>query len=142
MEVTAPSPATADPVSCPDFPWHFRCTTLPPEDGVTRAVATTLSVTLFLASAWSLGARNGAAASAASRPAAIERPHPAPSRGIGSGLPSLPVPSMDEPRAGRRDLYGNEVSDAVATYKRDRAGSVYEEHSPQTEVPRLTSPTT
>ena len=32
------------------------------------------------------------------------------------------------------DLYGNEVTSAVATYKLDPAGTVYEEHSPQTEV--------
>lgn len=39
-----------------------------------------------------------------------------------------------------RDLYGNEITQAVATYKLDSAGSLYEEHSPQTELPRLGSP--
>ena len=38
------------------------------------------------------------------------------------------------------DLYGNEVSDAIATYSLDPAGSLYELHSPQTELPRLGSP--
>jgi len=38
------------------------------------------------------------------------------------------------------DLYGNEVNDAIATYTLDPAGSLYELHSPQTEVPRLGSP--
>ena len=38
------------------------------------------------------------------------------------------------------DLYGNEVSDAVARYTLDPAGSLYELHSPQTELPRLGSP--
>jgi len=38
------------------------------------------------------------------------------------------------------DLYGNEVSDAVAEYKLDATGSLYETHSPQTELPRLGSP--
>ena len=38
------------------------------------------------------------------------------------------------------DIYGNEVTDAVAKYKADRAGTLYELHSPQTEVPRLASP--
>jgi hypothetical protein len=42
--------------------------------------------------------------------------------------------------AGAVDLYGNEVTDAVAKYKADRAGALYELHSPQTEVPRLASP--
>jgi hypothetical protein len=38
------------------------------------------------------------------------------------------------------DLYGNEVMPAVATYTFDDLGSLYEVHSPQTEVPRLGSP--
>ncbi len=38
------------------------------------------------------------------------------------------------------DMYGNEVTDAVATYTFDRGGSLYELHSPQTELPRLGSP--
>jgi hypothetical protein len=38
------------------------------------------------------------------------------------------------------DLYGNEVSDAVARYTLDPAGSLYELHSPQTELIRLGSP--
>ena len=40
----------------------------------------------------------------------------------------------------RVDLYGNEVSDAVSTYRFDEAGSLYEVHSPQTELPMLASP--
>jgi hypothetical protein len=38
------------------------------------------------------------------------------------------------------DLYGNEVTDAIATYTFDQAGSLYELHSPQTELPRLGIP--
>ena len=40
------------------------------------------------------------------------------------------------------DLYGNDVSPAVATYSLDSLGSLYEVHSPQTELPRLGSPKT
>lgn len=40
------------------------------------------------------------------------------------------------------DLYGNEVSPAVATYSFDALGSLYEVHSPQTELPKLGSPKT
>jgi hypothetical protein len=40
------------------------------------------------------------------------------------------------------DLYGNDVSDAVAKYKLDSDGSLYELHSPQTQLPRLGSPKT
>jgi hypothetical protein len=38
------------------------------------------------------------------------------------------------------DFNGNEVRPAVAHYKVDPAGALYEEHSPETEVPRLGSP--
>jgi hypothetical protein len=38
------------------------------------------------------------------------------------------------------DLYGNEVADAVAKYRLDSRGAPYEEHTPQTEVPRLAAP--
>jgi hypothetical protein len=41
---------------------------------------------------------------------------------------------------GAVDLYGNDVTSAVATYKLDAEGSLYELHSPQTELPRLGSP--
>jgi hypothetical protein len=48
--------------------------------------------------------------------------------------------SLDDDSAGAIDLYGNQVSDAVAKYKLDPTGSLYELHSPQTELPRLASP--
>jgi hypothetical protein len=38
------------------------------------------------------------------------------------------------------DLNGNEVRQAIARYKVDPMGALYEEHSPDTEVPRLGSP--
>jgi hypothetical protein len=38
------------------------------------------------------------------------------------------------------DLYGNGVTDAVAKYRLDSDGSLYELHSPQTELPRLHPP--
>lgn len=40
------------------------------------------------------------------------------------------------------DLRGNDVTPAVATYSFDALGSLYEVHSPQTELPRLGSPKT
>jgi hypothetical protein len=43
--------------------------------------------------------------------------------------------------AGSPDLYGNEVIEAVATFKLDDTGSLYEVHSPETELPILSSPT-
>jgi hypothetical protein len=38
------------------------------------------------------------------------------------------------------DAYGNEVTNAVAQYSLDAAGSLYELHAPQIELPRLGSP--
>jgi hypothetical protein len=63
--------------------------------------------------------------------------HPAPH---GSHIAVTPAtPANDDAVI---DAYGNEVTDAVATYKLDSSGGVYEEHSPQTEVPQLGSPKT
>jgi hypothetical protein len=53
------------------------------------------------------------------------------------------APDMNRPEEngkGASDLYGNQVTDAVATYKLDATGTLYELHSPQTELPRLPSP--
>jgi hypothetical protein len=52
--------------------------------------------------------------------------------------PRVLVPSPERPR--RVDLYGNEISRPVATYRVDDTGTLYEVHSPQTEVPRLPPP--
>ena len=53
---------------------------------------------------------------------------------------AAPVALAHDAVDGSVDLYGNEVIDAVATYSLDPAGSLYELHSPQTELPRLGSP--
>jgi len=46
-----------------------------------------------------------------------------------------------EPAPARAsDRFGNEISPAVATYKLDTTGLLYEEHSPQTELPQLGVP--
>lgn len=41
---------------------------------------------------------------------------------------------------GTVDLFGNDVTDAVARYRLDATGSLYEVHSPETEIPKLGSP--
>jgi hypothetical protein len=55
-------------------------------------------------------------------------------------LPSVLDQTGAERREPSMDLYGNEVTEAVAKYLLDSTGAVYEEHSPQTEVPRLAGP--
>ena len=52
---------------------------------------------------------------------------------------SMPDDQNDDADGGL-DLYGNEITDAVAEYKLDATGSLYELHSPQTELPHLGSP--
>ena len=54
------------------------------------------------------------------------------------GDPEVPVAEVPE----AVDLYGNEVTDAVAKYQFDATGSLYELHSPDTEVPKLKPPKT
>jgi hypothetical protein len=63
---------------------------------------------------------------------------------LGSAVPTSQGVSITQPPPtdadGRTDLYGNEISAAVATYSLDADGAIYEVHSPQTEIPRLGSP--
>jgi hypothetical protein len=51
-----------------------------------------------------------------------------------------PPPREDVTEEGVTDLYGNEITDAVARYRLDAEGSLYEQHSPRTELPRLGPP--
>jgi hypothetical protein len=55
-------------------------------------------------------------------------------------IPEGPVPQSDQDEDATRDLYGNDVTSAVAKYTLDATGSLYEVHSPQTELPRLKGP--
>jgi hypothetical protein len=58
------------------------------------------------------------------------------SDGVGGELSS--VGNDDE--QPRFDLFGNEIESAVADYRFDRRGGVYERHSPDTAVEQLGSP--
>jgi hypothetical protein len=53
------------------------------------------------------------------------------------------APSVEnnDSSAGATDILGNEIESALADYRIDRGGEVYERHSPETAVPRLGSPT-
>ena len=65
--------------------------------------------------------------------------HPSVPRNPATSLAeATPAPQVEEIEP--IDMYGNEVSDAVAKYKLDATGALYELHSPQTEVPRLGAP--
>jgi hypothetical protein len=53
---------------------------------------------------------------------------------------SIVAASQDSGPDENVDAYGNEVTNAVAEYTLDPAGSLYELHSPQVELPHLGSP--
>ncbi len=56
------------------------------------------------------------------------------------GLPSLG--DQDDPDDGTQvDLEGDEVTPALAKYRFDAQGNIYETHAPHTEVPHLGAPT-
>jgi hypothetical protein len=69
------------------------------------------------------------------------------STGSGDAMPSdlagvsmTSTSARDEDVDDPVDLYGNEVTAAVAKYKLDGRGALYELHSPQTELPQLAPP--
>ena len=79
--------------------------------------------------------------SRAEPPSAVATPatSPAPSDDVTSGTSAQDFQDPSD-ADGPVDLYGNEVTNAIAKYKFDATGSLYETHSPQTELPRLSSP--
>ena len=54
-------------------------------------------------------------------------------------LPLAPAAVEDEP-VSEYDLRGNEILRPVERYSIDHRGTLYELHSPQTEIPRLSPP--
>lgn len=104
-----------------------------------KGVAVTLTVTLFtVVGAYPLQRPQLPAEHSDASPVMCNAP----------ALPALPPDVVSPPRQAadtpatgqRRDLYGNDITDAIATYKLDALGSQYEEHSPDTEVPQLKPP--
>jgi hypothetical protein len=67
----------------------------------------------------------------------VAAPHSAPFSSIRHTSHGEIAPS---PIAEPVDFKGNEVRQAIARYKVDPTGALYEEHSPDTELPRLGSP--
>jgi hypothetical protein len=105
----------------------FRLQFADPEESVLRRgrIAVVLTLTLFTV-AFGAGRHFGRST--------LRHPEP-----HGSSIAATHALAADD---SVLDVYGNEVTEAVATYKLDSSGAVYEEHSPQTEVPRLGSPKT
>lgn len=111
-----------------------------------RRIAAILTLTLVPAAGWSAGAWHGSAPTAHRIAPVAVLPLSSPVSNSSSTTDersTLPSPLIEEPEAGQqKDIYGNDISSAIAKYKRDGSGVVYEEHSPNTEVARLKPPTT
>ena len=107
-----------------------------------KRLAIALTVTLCPVAGWSAGAWHGSASVGARPVYAVPAPDDD-QESTASGWLALPYPLIEEPPDDdRRDLYGNDVSPAIARYTHDAAGAVREKHSPSTEVARLKPPTT
>jgi hypothetical protein len=89
----------------------------------------------FLTSPSATGSRTGAPAADQLSTLPNPPPEPAFSESVSDGL----EPDND-PADSAVDVMGNQVTDAVAKYQFDATGSLYELHSPQTELPRLKPP--
>jgi hypothetical protein len=73
--------------------------------------------------------------------AEITLPAAVPSGEVTGGSQVEPRDS-EEPPAPRFDLFGNEIEEAIADYRVDQRGGIYERHAPDTAVPQLGSPKT
>jgi hypothetical protein len=129
--------------------WHLGCTAVFAGENVvarqsTRRFALVVMIVIFMTGV-----------SVAPQPAASEAGDLA---SIHSNRSKIDIPatlsvptSTERPRAVEHeaitdedepftDLYGNDVASAIAKYNLDADGSLYEAHSPQTQLPRLGSP--
>ncbi len=103
-------------------------------------IAAGVALLLFVISALSLSAqppiRTSRAITLDVQPGAPTFAHPTDP----SDMPSLGDDAADPDDGAQVDLQGDEVTPAVATYKFDAQGNIYETHAPHTEVPKLSSP--
>ena len=118
----------APPAQRPSGPWHFGCNALRRRHLVKTVERLGLAVALVI-----LGENADMA------PRTVTPTRSAEVQVVSPAIERASLRAFDE-ADGIVDLYGNEVTDAVAKYTLDPAGSLYELHSPQTELPRLGSP--
>jgi hypothetical protein len=102
------------------------------EEGVLTGnrLGVVFGVTLFTAAASNVWTRPAADPVSYPRPATLSSVPPDVS---GAAL-------IEEPRQQPVDLYGNEVTNAIAKYSLDSSGALYEEHAPDVELPQLGIP--
>src|SRR5213593_4725394 len=118
--------------------WHFGCNVQRGEEKVTATTRVALKFVFIAIVAIAMTSPllapqtptdRGTSTSTRVMPSSTERPRP-------YAQPDGPnAPGMDE--ESTTDLFGNDVASAVARYKLDAAGSLYEAHSPQTQLAKL-----
>ena len=120
--------------------WHFGCNVQRGEEKVTATTRVALKFVFIATVAIAMTSPllapqtptdRGTSTSTRVIPSSTERRLP-------YAQPDANAPGMDE--ESTTDLYGNDVTAAVARYKLDATGSLYEAHSPQTQLAKLGSP--
>lgn len=116
--------------------WHFGCNLHSRSDLLSTMRHLAVGAFVAIICLWALFALSARATAHARAGAAVEVASP-------SGSSAVSVPDIDRRQNeddSAIDLSGNDVTEAVARYRLDATGSLYEVHSPQTEIPRLGSP--
>lgn len=91
---------------------------------------------LAMVAGWGLWSGAGAA------PLMLESGHVAVSTSVSGSVIGAPTWELERTEEPRIDLFGNEIENAVADYRYDVRGEIYERHSPDTAVPSLGPPGT
>ena len=104
-----------------------------------RVAITLIWVLSFVAGRhlWTVATPSGIAANSAEF---TDQPLPLPRAVVGGSL--VEHHDSGERREPEVDLFGNEIEEAIADYRVDLRGTIYERHSPETAVSRLGSPST
>ena len=93
-----------------------------------RRIAAILTLTLVPVAGWSAGEWHGSTPAIHRTASVPVLPSPSPvsnSSSTNEGLSTLPSPLIEEPAAGQqKDIYGNDISSAIANYKSDGSGVV------------------
>jgi hypothetical protein len=106
------------------------------EDRMITVVRFTIGLIWVLALLAGRGVFHSAAVTASPGSAVAAGDTTAVSDQVGGRLPIM-GDGLGQPQM---DLFGNEIETAVADYRFDRRGGMYERHSPETAIPKLGSP--
>src|SRR5262249_11251344 len=130
--------------------WHFRCRR---QSGgpvnrfpnVAVRVACITLIPIILAMLVSMRRESNVDAAVTTAAGSLTMVRPACEQGQSSADPTpaddeATAPWAEQDEEESVDLYGNQVTDAIARYKLHADGNLYELQSPRIELPRLSSP--